>query len=49
MHESKQILIEPCSTTKKCSMEILVGGIIPVVTEKNEFDFQNKTLNSNIS
>ena len=25
-------------------MEVLVGGIIPVVTEKHEFDTRNKSL-----
>ena len=33
----------------KCSMETLVGGIIPVVPEKYEFDYRKKTIIFNIS
>ena len=41
--KTKGCLIESCSTNGKCSMETLVGGIIPVVTEKSEFDYRKKT------
>ena len=51
MHGSKQksFVIELSSTNRKDSMETLVGGIIPVVTENYEFDYLEKTINLNLS
>ena len=48
--KTKSLLIESSSTKNgKCSMETLVGGIIPVVPEKYEFDYRKKTIIFNIS
>ena len=41
--EKKDLCIKLSSTNEKCSMETLVGGIIPLVIEKYEFDYRNKT------
>ena len=47
--KTKSLLIESFSTNRKCSMETLVGRIIPVVTEKYEFVCRNKTIKLNNS
>ena len=41
--KTKGLLIELPSANGMCSMEILFAGIIPVVTEKFELDYRNKS------
>ena len=40
----KSLLIELFSISQKCSMETLVGGILPVASEKVVFEYRNKSL-----
>ena len=42
------LLVESSSPKEKCSMETLVAGSIPVITEKYEFDYRNKPIILNI-
>ena len=42
--KTKDLVIESFFANEKYSMKILVGEIIPNVTEKDEFDYQNTSI-----
>ena len=45
--KTKSLLIQSTSANGMFSMETLVGGIIAVVFEKDEFDYRDKSINLN--
>ena len=47
MDQNKQMLIESSVVSPQFSMETLAEEIIPVVTEKYEFDYRGKSIKIN--
>ena len=44
MDQNKRFRFQSSYTSGKSSMENFVGGILPVVTDKNMFDYRNQTI-----